>query len=679
MKVAYLKLKNFMLYRKLKLDFRNKDVIGILAEYKDNEHRSNKGGKTTILEAIYYAITGDSRASTEAELIHHGEDEMRVELGLINGKEKHTIIRGRTRKGSGLVEVDRVNKTTEAQERINSLLGFTPKEFKLTSFFKQQDINQFMDFSPREKQKHLMKWLNNFHWVNLERAVLDDIGKIQKQVIQLKSRHQTLTEEYEDPKQLLNTVKQHQKEISDRESIRERLNKELVKLDKLSLSSKQKTELETKKKTLVRKLKQLKQELEDIKGYEVELERHKVNIKELEAIKVPSEKREKQLRQKLTDTQQEVDSLSSSIEMAQDQHTGVCPILNESCDRIQYDKAKVTSWTRSHKRLKATTQELERKLSRIERDRKRKSKAVVLQGRVDTLMVQVNRKGAVVAEIGQIRDELKKLKKQLDRGASGDVLLKADRIKAKIAEYSSQIDKLYRNIGQLKERARNAKAIKEKLDNLEQEVVQHQEKLDVHRYVAFMFGRNGIPSQEIENAFDEVEDETNFILERFGTNLQVEFSPTRELKTWEDHCVVCSWAFPRGAKSKQCQECGAERRRKRKDELTVKVMENGEQQGFHMESGGGKIMVSFSNRLALTRLQQRKTGSEFNVLFLDEPDSALDPVNKAAFMDLVTTTLVREFGFEQIFWISHDKNIQESIPHVLQVMRHQKHSTVQWL
>src|SRR5690606_31366367 len=126
------------------------------------------------------------------------------------------------------------------------------------------------------------------------------------------------------------------------------------------------------------------------------------------------------------------------------------------------------------------------------------------------------------------------------------------------------------------------------------------------RYCAFMSGKGGIPSQEIENAFDEIEDETNFVLQKFGTNLAVQFNPDRELKTWEDSCLACGQVFPNGQKSRECSSCGTERQRKRKDELTIKVLENGEEQNFAMESGGGKTLVSFSNRLALSRLVQRQ-------------------------------------------------------------------------
>jgi len=113
--------------------------------------------------------------------------------------------------------------------------------------------------------------------------------------------------------------------------------------------------------------------------------------------------------------------------------------------------------------------------------------------------------------------------------------------------------------------------------------------------------------------------------------------------------------------------------------MAINVLEDGNTQEFGQDSGGGKTMVSLAVRIAITRLIQRDKESYLNVIFLDEPDSALDPANKRAFTDLVTKTLIREFKFDQVFWITHTREIQESIPDVLMVLRERKYSTARWL
>jgi len=162
-------------------------------------------------------------------------------------------------------------------------------------------------------------------------------------------------------------------------------------------------------------------------------------------------------------------------------------------------------------------------------------------------------------------------------------------------------------------------------------------------------------------------------------NVNIEFKPDRELQSYEDCCVACGWEFPKGTRTKECENCGEKRRKKRKDEPELRVIDNGSEESFGLESGGGKTMISLSVRTALTLLKRRQTGSEFNVLFLDEVDAMLDQENKIAFMNLVTKILIKKFGFEQIFWISHDSRISESTPHTLKVVRNGKYSKAGWL
>ena len=109
MKVHSLELHNFMVYRKFKRIFGDKSVIGFLGP--------NRSGKSVIIEAMFYCLTGNSRASKEVELIHRGKDDMWVKLVLVDEKTKYTIIRGRNSDNKGLLEIKGVDKKKEAQER----------------------------------------------------------------------------------------------------------------------------------------------------------------------------------------------------------------------------------------------------------------------------------------------------------------------------------------------------------------------------------------------------------------------------------------------------------------------------------------------------------------------------------------------------------------------------------
>jgi chromosome segregation ATPase len=194
-----------------------------------------------------------------------------------------------------------------------------------------------------------------------------------------------------------------------------------------------------------------------------------------------------------------------------------------------------------------------------------------------------------------------------------------------------------------------------------------------------MFGKKGIPSLEIENCFQEIEDNVNFILGSMNGDYSVSFKPDRELSSWEDHCVSCGHTFAKGARKPECPECGTERFKKRKDELRVMIVENGREISFDMASGGLKTIISLAVRAALSMLIRRQNDSSFSVLFLDEIDSALDEAYRETLMDLVSQVFVKRLGFTQIFWISHNKSISQSVPHTLLVKGYENYSELEWI
>ena len=117
-----------------------------------------------------------------------------------------------------------------------------------------------------------------------------------------------------------------------------------------------------------------------------------------------------------------------------------------------------------------------------------------------------------------------------------------------------------------------------------------------------MFGKNGIASQEIENAFTEIESDINFLLKKI-TTFEVSFNADKELGKWESEFVGCSWTYPQGTRKTKCDECNEPRKKKRKDELHLTILEHGYESDFELDRGGGMTFISFAVRIALTLLK----------------------------------------------------------------------------
>lgn len=686
MKIAYLKLENFMLYKKFNRKFEDKDIIGILCEYEDNPTRSNRGGKSTIPEAIKYCLFGLSRAKKEINLIHHGEEVMTVEVGLVDSDGKtYTIKRGRqgnSRKNSGLLECDWVDKKKEAQEEINKLLGCSGEELELTNFFKQSDINQFMELGSTKQKEHLMKWFKQLHWPKLTDAVGEDLTEKRRELTQQRTKLETLEEDLIDPKDVNFKIKKVQVKMEARNERLAKLLKKQKKLEKEIKTDGEIEELQEQLEEVEIEIQEVEEQIEEQKELK---EKYKKGKKALKGWKTKASKMVKFYPKLLKDykevifqCEQEKKQLTKTLKDINGKFCGVCPVLNEGCDRIKADPKQIKKMNKRVKELDVERQQFQGKIEALEESRDIEQTIDDFKNKLKTLKERMTKAKSPVDKLKGLESKYESLKAKIAKASDTSGNEELEIIEEKIQESKSGLDSLNQKLGQYQSQIVRYKKAKKKISKIEETIKELEDEIEDLKYLAFMFGKNGIPSQEIENAFQEVEDEINFILGRMGTSLEVSFNADRELGTWEEECVGCGFRFPKGYRKSECSQCGETRQKKRKDELHLSVMENGNETNFEQESGGGKALISIAVRIALTMLMRRQKGSVLNVLFFDEPDSAFDEENKQVFMQMVTRVLVEYCNVQQVFWISHDKRIQNSVPHVLKVRRYKNYSKAVW-
>ena len=683
MKIAYLKMTNFMLYKKFKKNFGDKDVVGIICEYKTNKNKSNRGGKTTIMEAIKYALHGNTRAKQEVKLIHKGEQFMEVEVGLIDDDGKtYKIRRGRDHKNKGLLECDWVDKKAEAQKAIDELIGCNGKEFELINYFKQSDINKFMLLPANEKKDHLMKWLDNTHWNKLHKAVDIDLKEKVKELAKKKTKKETIEEGLENQDELEKKIRKTKKKIKKEQEALEPLKKKKARLEKKNKSEDEIDDMESRREELQEQMDELEDKIEETKKGKGIFKALKKTIKDgkKELKKSPYSKEE--FRQTMTasgEASHERDELKKKIKMVQKEFCGVCPVLNEGCDRIEAKPGDIKKWKRKVKELDKVCQASDDRLEELEDSRQledavkqAQNEAKLLEKTLDACVGDPKKLEGLQAEYGSLKASLKEAK-------SASLSSKIDKVNQAIKKVESGLDGLNQKLGQYKSRIRQIGKSEGRISKINKSIKRLEREIEDLKYLALMFGKNGIPSQEIENAFDEIESDINFILGKMGTTFEVSFNADKETTSWESECVSCGWSYPKSTRKKECAECGEPRRKKRKDELHLTVLEHGFESDFEMDSGGGHTFISLAVRIALTLLKKRQTGSQLDVLFFDEIDSALDDDARENIMKLVTWILVKMLGFKQIFWVSHNKTIKESVPHTLKVNRYEKEAKAKWI
>jgi DNA repair exonuclease SbcCD ATPase subunit len=681
--IAWVKIEGFMRLRKAKVDFRGKDIIGIIAQNMENKKRANHQGKTSTIEAILWCLTGYSRATRDVDLISYGAEFCKVTTCLIDkDNNKHIITRGRDKKNTGSLICGTVDDMSAAQKAVYDILGMTESDFRTVFYFQQQEIHSFMLLAPDKKKAMLMEWLKNDHWKDKEAKVLKDIRDLKDQIKELQIDLSSKQKNLGDEQSLQDEYGLKTSKIDLLKKTRDGLSRKLTELRlKPNLSPEDVKQLQKKKHHAVSSLHDLGEEISDEQRLRDALKSFEDDLAVCPDWRDKLEKRKSKvslLAQSLADSNSEMKIINQKLDTFRKHGKGVCPLIMEPCDRITPtpekleelrsladtgDKAVVAC----HEAIKKNNLEIKK----LEAYQVAENHIEKYKRRIAELETKKGEHERLVKEIKSFNEQLKSY--------NPDLTSQIEELEAEHSDVDDQIQTLSRGLGGLKSRLDAIEVVREESVQINEKLLSLTQDLNDLQYVSFMFGKKGIPSLEIENCFQEIEDNVNFILGQMNNEYTVSFKPDRELTAWEEHCVACGHTFAKGTKKPECPACGTERFKKRKDELRVVIVENDKEISFDMASGGLKTIVSLAVRAALSMLIRRHNNSNFSVLFLDEIDSALDEAYRETLMDLVSRVFVQKLGFDQIFWISHNKSISQSVPHTLLVKGYKDFSELEWV
>ena len=144
----------------------------------DNGH-----GKTALFDAMTWALWGKSRASTQDELVHQGEQDMAVELEFKARDQRYRVSRrhsraARSRQGSTLLELQvssgngyqaiTGNSIRETEAQIRDLLHLDYDTFVNTAFLVQGHADMFTSNTPAKRKETLAEVLDLAYYDRLE-------------------------------------------------------------------------------------------------------------------------------------------------------------------------------------------------------------------------------------------------------------------------------------------------------------------------------------------------------------------------------------------------------------------------------------------------------------------------------------------------------------------------------
>lgn len=172
-------LKNFLSYRDATLDFGGLHTACICG--------SNGAGKSSLLEAITWAIWGESRATVEDDVIYSGAKEVRVDFTFHNNQQQYRVIRTRLRGGNSILEFQietpagfrpLTGKGVRAtQDVIIQHIKLDYDTFINSAYLRQGRADEFMLKRPNERKEILAELLKLNQYDELEERAKDSFKK----------------------------------------------------------------------------------------------------------------------------------------------------------------------------------------------------------------------------------------------------------------------------------------------------------------------------------------------------------------------------------------------------------------------------------------------------------------------------------------------------------------------
>jgi exonuclease SbcC len=155
----------------------------------------NGAGKSSLLDAITWALWGKARARRDDDLVHQGREEMHVQLDFEQEGVIYRVFRQRKggRRGQGLLNLfvlqadgkpHLINEPSmrQTQQKIDEMLRLDYDTFVNSAFLQQGKADMFTTKTPAERKKILSDILGLEQWSHYEERSKEKLKALEKQL-----------------------------------------------------------------------------------------------------------------------------------------------------------------------------------------------------------------------------------------------------------------------------------------------------------------------------------------------------------------------------------------------------------------------------------------------------------------------------------------------------------------
>lgn len=683
-----LEMENFYSHSQSKIDFNFSSAL-IIGENDDDQDKSNGSGKSSIFEAIGWALFNESRTKAADAVIKRGKSGCKVIFIFEHDNKKYKIIRTRSAKYAAQNSVEffqvlddgkeiqiKADTNSELDRKIRDTIKSNYKVFINSSYFRQSDLSSFLNGTSSDRQKIVSSILNLDRWdkymkgadkkaKDLEKEVsiikykLSEFGNLDKdisstevglkasqdEVNSLASKEEALNEAIKSLELKVSNIKMKDNNLSDYQNNKSKLDYISSKILELSRAERDKlSQIEVSRSELAKNVEAISHAEKMIEDLAPQLEmKNLLNTEDFE--------------RKLMKGKAKLELLSSQILNMQS---------NDICS------ACGTEWTDEHKKLheldkkKAELSELEAKIkladSKLNAKKEKEAEIKKIELEIEKYTTRCrnikNSNQLHELRISSAENELDLIKKSLQ-----DLLLEQENLqkiindsknifenadfnqalkelelnKVRRKELSKRKDELLFSIGSDNNRLKTLNANKQKNKELNDQLEKLNKSLTIYSNLTRTFSRNGIQAIIIDNIMEELSKVTNEKINEFSV------VPTYVDFITQKKDTKGSW----------------------KETLDIEIRTPSGISEFDSLSGGEAFRVAFAIRLALSSIQARRMGGETQLLMFDEVSTSLDKHGLETFVSIIKK-LEKQV---KIMVITHDDKLKEEFDHIITVKK----------
>lgn len=638
--IRTIRLENFMPFRgSHRIDLEAK-AYAVVARFEKDQSRSNSAGKSSLAEAIDFALFGRTNPARRFDAdgwITRGEKEGSVSITFADGTElSRTRLRGKPTQVRFTVPGGGTASQADAETEILKWLALGEDEFRATCYFEQRQTARLVLARPEERLGIVTGWLG----ISKLEDAADRAGEIASvhatrsdgALQRIAALRNVGSPPGDNAENLGKVLEEAEAEHAEAKTILGRLEVELGRARGRERAQRTLEEFQA----VVGRGKALRAEVDaapDPTAYEEQ-------ASELAAMegRAAIARRDVQAKRKV----------------ALGQFDGACPVAPIECPAKKAINAGREGAQKALESAQALSEEAD---TRAHEARQQASQGLAEKAKLDRLQ----------GELAQLRDRLEGLKERAREAKR--TLEENTREEYELLPEHTEAQEVAARLGErvqfikagIRQRAELAKEI-EASELAEREEGEKAETASAARRVLRLAHR-----RIAERNLDEIGQAANEALAHAGIDLTIDVRWDREGKGLAKQCAQCGLAFPASLKVKACTRCNAER-----EQHTVSRLE------FlpSRRSGGMDDFAGTAMQLSAAEWLLSRRQSPWGMLMIDEPFGQLDAHARRALAKHLATTLARGHAVRQAIVIAHDAAVLDSFGGRIQVVAGERGSKV---